>query len=336
MRRSSVLLAGVLFLMTGCASVPRTVTYQTIEWREIEEAQPALQRVVQDVVPVGQGETEIARPLEETVVQANIPKEFPPAKPGRKYHKIGGPNAFNPNRVPKPGEVRFILSRDAYAIVDDRNNKRWEAWLRAGTPTFGVPTSDPNYYRVTWVEECGNNVHNPDNIAIHIRVKRETVPQVARSKSVSTLRIEAVPQSPIKRLVPVAVERTRELTCRERKAEVSWWRKGLSYAATGIGGVGGALIGGKIGGSDGIKIGAGIGVVTGRLIGGYTDGSECVDGSDVTEAVLLGVTAGMIAPTNNRPPASPVSHSLPSNGSGGNGGYAPPVNPVSGHSLPFN
>lgn len=312
-----VVIGGLLLMCSGCASVPRTTTYQTTQWKEVEEPTPSVTRII----------------------QADIPQVFPGAKKGRKYLNIGY-KPVNPNRELVAGEIEFILPADAYVTTIDRDNKRSVGWLLAGERVIGAPTTNPDYYKAIWIRRCGNPILNEEQVAVFIRVRRETVAQ-----------------APTKRWVQETVNHTRELTCRERKAEVSWWRKGLSYVVTGAVGTGGALIGGKVGGPYGIKIGAGIGVLTGRLVGGYTDGSECIDGTDVVEGVVLGVTAGMVAPMNARP-ASPPAHTLPTNGGGGNpppagplpagpspghtlptnggGGYTPPVNPVTRHTLPFN
>ena len=336
------LLAGALLLMAGCANIPKTVTYQATEWRQVEEPQPALQRIVTEGV---EEEIEVAQPPKTVVVQADIPKVFPGAKKGRKYLNIGW-RPVNANRQLVGKEVEFILPFDMYVRTIDFDGRRSSNYLIAGKRVVGSPAPEkPGYYRAMWIRECGNPILNEDAIAIYIKVREEIVPQppikVKRPKT--QLRVEIVPQPPIKRWVEVPVTKTRELTCRERKAEVGWLRKGLSYVVTGVVGTGGALIGGKVGGPYGTKIGAGIGVFAGRLIGGYTDGTECIDGGDTTEAVVLGVTAGMIAPKNATPSsASGGGHTMPGNGSGGHtipgngGGFTPTPNPVTGHTLPIN
>ena len=321
-----LLLAGALLLLAGCASIPKTTTYQVAEWQQVEEPQPALQKVVVDTAT--EEEIEVAQPPRTVVVQADIPQKFPGAKKGRKYLNIGY-KPVNPNRALAPGEVEFILPVDTYVETIDRDGKHVRGWLLAGERVIGVSSSDPDLYKAIWIRRCGNDLFNEEKIAIFIRVKKEVVaqPPVKVKRPKVQQRVETVSQPPIKRWVPVAVTKTRELTCRERKAEVSWWRKGLSYVVTGVVGTGGALIGGKVGGPYGTKIGAGIGVAAGRLIGGYTDGSECIDGGDVAEAVLLGSTAAVIAPMNARP--APAAHvGGPSN--------PPPNGPVGPAPLPPN
>lgn len=370
MRSASLLAIGLSLLVAGCASVPKTVTYQAVQWREVEEAQPPLQKIVWDTLPPVEQEAAVAVSSKAIVVQADIPREFPRAKKGRKYLNVGF-NPVNPNRQLAGEEMECILPGDRYVVTIDRDNKRSVGWLLAGERVICAPTSNPDYYKAVWIRRCGNPILNEEAKAIFIRVERKTVPQASlaasRPKAALVPRVETVPQPPIKRWVQVPVTMTRELTCKERKAEVSWWRKGLSYIVTGAGGVAGAVIGGKVGGRDGIKVGAGIGVFAGRLIGGYTDGSECIDAGDVTEGVVLGVTAGLIAPTNARPvsvppqngghtlppntgppyytqPTNPVTgHTLPNNGPPvaptlpvNGGGFTPPVNPVTGHMLPIS
>lgn len=321
----------VAVVFGGCASVSKTVTYQTTQWREIEETQLPITIAGSSAMEI----REEAQPPKVVVVQSSIPKDFPRARSGRKYLNIGF-NPVNPNRALTEEELELILSQDAYVITLDRDHKRSRGWLRAGERVIGIPSSNPDYYRAIWIRRCGNPILNEDRIAIYVRVKRETVPQLSLKTAVQgKARQEVIQVLPVKRWVPETVTKTRELTCQERKTEVSWWRRGLSYVVTGVVGAGGALIGGEIGGVHGVQIGAGIGVLAGRLIGGYTDGSECIDGRDVAEGVVLGVTAGMIAPTTNAPAATAGGHTLPPNGPAGTI-YAPPVNPVTGHTLPFN
>ncbi|AKM78350.1 MAG: Branched-chain alpha-keto acid dehydrogenase E2 component [Candidatus Wolfebacteria bacterium GW2011_GWC2_46_275] len=293
----------------GCASVPKTVSYTDYVWTEVEEQQPPIQTIVpnDDFVPV---EAEVVQPVKETVTQAIMPTEFPEPKKDRKYHRIGGPNAFNTNRAPKPDEIRIVLSKDAFAIIDDRNNKLWQAWLRAGTWTYAAPTSDPNFYRVTWVEECGNSVLNPDHIAIYVRVRRERAVQqpVEKKVAVAPFKLVQVPQPPKKRWVSTPVTRTRELTCRERK---SGW---------------GSVIGGALGVGVGILTrNKGIAAVAGAggtLIGSWIDGG-CVDSGEAAQAIGFGALGYGLTKEKVRhhQPASPSS-----------GGPAPP--PPNGPSIP--
>lgn len=176
--RKWIVLAMAALVCTGCASVPRTTTYQTMEWREVEESTPSATRVV----------------------QADIPQVFPGAKKGRKYLNIGY-NPVNPNRVLTAGEVEFILPADAYVTTIDRNNKRSSGWLLAGERVIGTPTTNPDFYKAIWIRRCGNPILNEDRLAIFIRVRQE----VAASR-------------PTKRWVQEQVTHTRELSCRERKS----------------------------------------------------------------------------------------------------------------------
>lgn len=275
-----IILMGMLLACSGCATIPRTVDYVDTEWKEVEEEVSEVVQVVQDV-----------------------PKNFPQPKPGRKYHKLGGPNARNPNRVPKPGEMRLILPQDAYAEIDDRTDKVWkDAWLRAGEPVFGVATDDPTVYKVMWVEKCGNNVRNPESIAILIRVRREVV---------SHKTTKQWKQFPVKK--------TRALTCHERKQLVPWYQKIPQYLLA----AGGGFIGAKFGD----KLGAGIGAGSGRIIGGLFDGTWCFDGGDMTESAIIAVTAYSAASsgaaTNTTPTAHPGGSSTP-----------PPMGPTGPSPLP--
>lgn len=342
-------LAFALVVMAGCASIPKTVTYTVMEMREVEEAQPPVARSEHpDVASAIQEEiVEVPQPPKVVVVQADIPKEFPGAKDGRKYLHIGY-RPVNPNREITGDEKEFILPIDAYVSTPDRYGKVSNGWLISGERVIGVPTSDPDYYKAVWIRRCGNPILNDGKIALYFKVRRESIPQpsvkIIRPKPQPTRAAAAPPQPPIKRWVQVPVLKERTLTCQERKAEVSGWRKGLAYVVTGVGGAGGAVLGGIVSHSPhGVQVGAGVGVLIGRLIGGATDGSDCVDSQDVTEGIVLGVAAYAIAPQNAvrvAPVAQPHPH--PGNGGGhtlppnGGGGYAPPINPVTGHTLPPN
>jgi hypothetical protein len=350
----TIFAALAVLTISGCATVSKTATYQVAEWQEVEVPQPVKMTVVQDAPAVEAVEDtiEVPQPAKELVVQVGIPQKFPGAKPGRKYLNIGY-KPVNPNRVLPPEGVEFILPEDAYVETIDRDGKHSRGWLLAGERVVGIPSHNPDFYKAVWIRRCGNDLFNEEKIAIFIRVKKEIVPQpsvkakMQRPAQAAKTHVESVSQPPLKQAQLVQVTKTRELTCRERKAEVSWLRKGLSYVVTGVVGTGGALLGGAVSRSPhGVQVGAGLGVLVGRLIGGYTDGSECIDGDDVAQGVMLGITAGFIAPTNapRVTGGSAPNHSLPGNGGGNtlpsNGGgstiYAPPVNPITGHSLPIN
>lgn len=303
MKRFSLLVALMLLMCGGCASVPRTTSYQTTEWKEIEESSPSATRVV----------------------QADIPSVFPGAQKGRKYLNIGY-NPVNPNRALAADEVEFILPRDVYVKTLDRNNRQSAGWLLAGERVIGVPTSNPEYYKATWIRRCGNPILNEDQIAIFIRVRRDSVAQ-----------------QPTKRWVQVPVTHTRELTCRERK---SGW---------------GSVIGGALGvgagiltHNKGIAAAAGAG---GTLIGSWIDGG-CVEPGEAAQAIGFGAlgygltkervrhhqsspsSGGPAPPPPNGPSVPPPSGGggpapLPANGPAYFNGGAP-IAPAGPSFLPFN
>lgn len=296
MKRWLVVVVAMLACV-GCASVPRTATYQTQQWKEVEEPTPSVTRII----------------------QADIPQVFPRAKKGRKYLNIGH-NPVNPNRALAPGEVEFILPVDAYVETIDRDGKHVRGWLRAGERVIGVPTNNPYYYKAIWIRRCGNDLFNEEKIAILIRVRREVVSQETAKQW------KQVPVATLPPVQPVAMVAAAPVVCREKSDKIN---------ATGsaIGGFTGSLISG--GNPLGTGLGAFTGWLLtdfGQSVYNFfweDESADCIidiSGKTVLKAgVAGGVAAGVQAiigggsssggSSSGTPPAT--GRSMPGNAGGG-------------------
>lgn len=333
--RKMILVALAAVVLNGCAS-NRTMTYQTTIMEEVEVAQPPRQVLTQDSVPAGaQEEVEVAQPPKTIIVQVDIPREFPGAKNGRKYLHIGY-KPVNPNRFLTGDEKEFILPTDAYVQTPDRDGHVSKGWLLAGERVIGVPTSDPDHYKATWIRRCGNPILNDGNIAIIFKVRREVVAQppirVPRPRTQPPARMETVAQPSIKTYQPKVVTVTVPQVCGKK----SGWGATIGEVVFGVASL---LI--PVPASARPYVSGGmtaVGSLTGAALEG--GGIDCIDAHDLVRAGVTGTLAGALsaATVGSHPAASAGGstppHTLP--GNGGGGGYAPPVNPVTGHTLPIN
>lgn len=375
MTRRLALLAAlvVLAILNGCAT-NKTVKYTEWQLERYSEPQPALQQLapnpkyqqqlleiqreeefaatdamMENSLTEVETEVDVPQSSRKVVVQVDIPQVFPGAVKGRKYINVGY-RPVNPNRPIMEGEMEYIFPTDGYVTTIDRDGKRVNGWLLAGTRVVGPIPETSGYVRPTWIRQCGNPILNEDGMAIYIRVQVDHIPQPSFKKTVKQQRavprararasvrriptepqfiLQSVQQPPITRERWVQVPKERPMTCAERK---SGW-------GSVIGGVAG-LTGGILSGNKLIAAGAAAG---GTLIGGWIDGG-CIEAGEVGQAVGFGALGYALTkeqvkearenkvrePRDPRDPRDPQGPApLPPNG--------PPVSPADGPApLPNN